>query len=1144
MTRIQLSSLHEFIASLSRLDYEAAKLASGRVMEDHIQMGALMFSLLTIEMMYTSMDYLTPSNFRRGNSYLINMYTPLPRRLTKLLKKIESEYEEEHERLTSLDAHPACAEQSAFSNPDVAHDDNSFFSLSALNNHRGFITDPNQLQPLGRSRDPVSAFHPVDRPQTGKGAEHWRWPDNERAQHAGAGIAEDFDPNRYFDLMSEAETVLQDLETVKQLVDFISKFVEVRKTMAILYRFIAVTGPALYVYKLDIMLNRCKEVLQTIVPNALYASLLDHVRNEVMLVCNLVDWNSHVDLHNIVKSVTSMKHTKSLLRIWQDALPSGAASMVAKPAQGTDSSSASHGLLYTTLAKSSRIVQTLLWGDSGRSSASSSQGPTLGRTRGIVVWIACWADFLTFKTTVYFQQILSPHRSLFLDEAPASGRQSAVLDDVWSRPGLPKANFHDMVMTFMNSYDGCFVSLLFESSKQRPYVLDGFAVVGSKVKVPDYRVQACAVLFCMANQKLLQARGHVLCGSLVGEIHSGRACSARMDALSGSQQYDVDWFRQNCLPDVLCVLDSDRATLELELLGSSPLLGQLGTDSDRLLVELCSSVDAIIEDAVAHIAETEDIAANDKSTVLGEWLSGDIMQGDRRRPDSMLGPEDDDNSDTDDEYVAEADAAAALHISIPRRGSQRPLTAHARPDDYIVQDGLEPGHAISTHSNDREEIDQANLDAIHVQDAGLSLYSTYLLKSHLRNNLPHDWQARNTHASRHFVGRQSGRAPMMASGRHDTLMAAQVGRTSSNDQENAPVDASDSAAAPAYPVLARRKTDDFQARAGHGAGTRPGSGRPVTMHATSGSSAHVKGAQQASQGDHAAPWVAEEAAVQRRQSIEPGLASDRRDLGARGSTSSTTLRVSRPALSIRSFFQSTPRLGVPARPQQSQQAEQKADESEVARRVHCGERLKDLFGPWHAHGAEEQAHDELGAPLGDNSRRGSVHSLSYSTHMRTSLGAKPAVIASAAMPNSEARGGGFAHRLSRAAAPLVTSAAATVPIASRGSEHQFGPSQQQQRAWAARGQNSRLFQQPDTTPAHPAAAAAAVPLPTMAGGGGLEGCTYLYSRASLPNIVMVAVLLDTERGLGRRREAERAWGEIVDAVRGTSMLGRLMALLG
>ncbi|KAJ2892184.1 hypothetical protein IWW38_003315, partial [Coemansia aciculifera] len=600
MTRLQLTSLGEFISSLSRLDYEAAKLASGRVMEDHIQMGALMFSLLTIEMMYTSMDYLAPSNFRRGNNYLLNMYNPLPRRLAKLLKKLESEYEEEHGRLISLGVQTAYADASAFGMPAVAQDGTHYFSPEALSDHRGFVIDPNQLQVSSRSREPISPFHLVDKSRAGqKDAEYRRWPDDEQAPHPGPGASESFDPNRYIANISEAENVLQELETVKQLVDFISKFVEVRKTMVVLYRFIAVTGPVLYTYKLDIMLGRCKDVLKTIAPNELYAGLLEHVHNEVALVCCLVDWNSHIGLYNVVKSVTSMKHTKTLLRAWQDALPSGAASSVSKPEQGATSTSGSHSLLYNAFAKSSRIVQSILWGESGRSSTASSQGPTLGRKRAIVVWIACWVDFLTFKTTAYFQKIITPHRSLFLEESPVSAKQSTVLDDIWSRPGLPKTSFNDMVMAFLHNHDGCFVSLLFESSKQRPYFLDGFAVTGSKVNVPDYRVQACAVLFCVSNQKLLQARGHTLRGSLVSDV-----CSSRATHSSGSQQYDVDWFRHNCLPDILCVLDSDRLTLELELLGSSPLLGRLDTDADGLLVELCNSAETIIDNAVAQMAET------------------------------------------------------------------------------------------------------------------------------------------------------------------------------------------------------------------------------------------------------------------------------------------------------------------------------------------------------------------------------------------------------------------------------------------------------------------------------------------------------------------------------------------------------------
>ncbi|KAJ1824836.1 hypothetical protein LPJ60_000445 [Coemansia sp. RSA 2675] len=1144
MPRIQLSSLDEFITSLSKLDYEAAKLASGRVMEDHIQMGALMFSLLTIEMMYTSMDYLTPSNFRRGNNYLLNMYDPLPRRLSKLLKKVMADYEEEHGRLVSLGARLGLTEPSAFGNP--AQGDNSYFAshaqchdgagipthaMAAPNENRGGFTDPNQLQALSRPRDGASVLQPADKSRAAhKGSKYRQWPDDEYEPRSGAGAAEPFDPNQYLANMDEAEKVLQELETVKQLVDFISKFIEVRKTMVVLYRFVAVTGPVLYVHKLDIMLRHCKDLLQTIAPNELYKNLLDHVRNEVMLVSSLVSWNSHIALHNVVQSVTSMKHTKTLLRVWQDTLPSGKSA--AKQAQSPEKPNASHSLLYSAFAKSSRAVHNLLWGDSSRSSTSGSQGPTLGRKRGIVVWISCWTEFSVFKTTAYFQQIIAPHRSLFHEEASSLARQPAVMDDIWSRPELAKTNLHDMITTFMQSYDGCFVSLLFESSKQRPYILDGFAITGSKVKVPDYRVQACATLFCLSNQKLLQARGHSLCGSLTSEPYSSRAAgSAGLATHVCSPQYDVEWFRQNFLPDILCVLDSDRATLDLELLGSSPLLGRLGAEAEGLLAELGDSVEEVVEKALAQLAEPDvaepDVAAgaNLNNAAPDAWLP-DEAKHDDRRPDSMLGSEDDDTSEADGDYMTEADAAAALHISFL---------------------GPDAQHRLATfHPSDHTAAGQINVDAIHAQDEGPNLYSTYLLKSHLRNNLTHDWQARNAHANRLFVGRQSGRAPIQASGQggsggapnEHAHAAAQAGLTSASSQEDATSDSRDSVAA--YPMLARRKTDDFRTMGGRGPEGRPLGGRPVTMHAASHSSMQAKGAQPANQRDFA---PSDDLAGQRRQSVEPGLVSDRRGQETRGSISSTNVRVARPALSIRSFFQSTTRLGVPAR--QPQLAEQRVEDSEVARRVRCGERLKGLFGPWHPHGDDEQIHGELSASLGGNSRRGSVHSLAFSTHVRTNLGAKTTAAATAATPNAEARGGGFTHRLSRTAAPLVTAAAAIAPVPSKGAEHQFGPSQQQ-RASAACGQHPRQLQQFDSSLGHMAAGASAVaqpPPPTVAGSGH-EGCTYLYSRASLPNVMMVAVLLDTERGLGRRREAERAWDEIVDAVRGTSMYEQLMALSG
>ncbi|KAJ2018297.1 hypothetical protein IWW57_005251, partial [Coemansia sp. S610] len=327
------------------------------------------------------------------------------------------------------------------------------------------------------------------------------------------------------------------------------------------------------------------------------------------------------------------------------------------------------------------------------------------------------------------------------------------MDDIWSRPELAKTNLHDMITTFMQNYDGCFVSLLFESSKQRPYILDGFATTGSKIKVPDYRVQACATLFCLSNQKLLQARGHSLCGSLTSEPYSSRAAgSAGLATHVCSPQYDVEWFRQNFLPDILCVLDSDRATLDLELLGSSPLLGRLGAEAEGLLAELGDSVEEVVEKALAQLAEPDvaepdvaepDVAAgaNSNNAAPDAWLP-DEAKHDDRRPDSMLGSEDDDTSEADGDYMTEADAAAALHISFL---------------------GPDAQHRLATfHPSDHTAAGQINVDAIHAQDEGPNLYSTYLLKSHLRNNLAHDWQARNAHANRLFVGRQSGRALIQA----------------------------------------------------------------------------------------------------------------------------------------------------------------------------------------------------------------------------------------------------------------------------------------------------------------------------------------------------------------------------------------------
>ncbi|KAJ1835739.1 hypothetical protein LPJ63_000872 [Coemansia sp. RSA 2711] len=647
MARIQLSSLDEFVASLSRLDYEAAKVASGKVMEDHIRMGALMFSLLTIEMMYTSMDYLTPENYRRGNSYLLNMYSPLPRQLNKLLRKLVSEYEEEHQRLLSLNAQAASRGSAVHSLYDTTthgsvHDLGSQSGLAGDNDasrRRLFASQTIHLNGSGSQHANSEATSGSRLGSSGSGSnklhsEHRKQAANigtarpateyhTKGIQTGRGTAEPFDPNQYLANMEEAEVVLKELETVRQFVEFITKFVEVRKTMVVLYRFVAVTGPVLYVPKLRVMLDSCKDIIQAIEPNPLYASLLEHMRYEIWLVSSLVDWNSHVIAYDIVQAVTHMKKAKQLLRTWQDTLPAHDRPEAGSSRRSTGGHSiyesigdaiggrrdrdagagqpASHGLLYTALAKSSRMVQNLLWRGGGLGSGDDAQSQSADGMRGIIIWVNAWFDYLSFKTTIFFQQIIAPYRSLYHDDMTVHAKQAAVMSDTWSRPGVAKTNLYEIVSEFMQANDGCFVALLFESSKQRPFAADGFAIAGTKVDVPDYRVQACAVLFCFANQRLLRSRGISVKDTLVHDVHANRPDPATRGT-EAQQQSEVEWFRQNCLPDILYVLDSDRATLDYELLGSSPLLNRLGADADELLVELCDSVHDTVEEAIAQLA--------------------------------------------------------------------------------------------------------------------------------------------------------------------------------------------------------------------------------------------------------------------------------------------------------------------------------------------------------------------------------------------------------------------------------------------------------------------------------------------------------------------------------------------------------------
>ncbi|KAJ2787446.1 hypothetical protein GGI15_000691 [Coemansia interrupta] len=514
MVRIQLSSLDEFVSSLSRLDYEAAKLASGKVMEDHIQMGALMFSLLTIEMMYTSMDYLAAGNFRRGNGYLLHMYTPLPLRLDRLLKKLVAEYEEERQRLMSTRVQPA--------------------------------------GDGGGGSGEGTAAAPGRAPTT---------PGRRGSGRPATDYFAAFDPNQFVQNTAAAARVAAELQTVRKFVDFIGKFVEVRKTMVVLYRFVAVTGPVLHVRKLRLLLGHCAAVLESIEPDALYGKLLAHVQGEVRLVGELVEWDAHVTAYDFARAVVGMRTARTMLAAWQrDVVESGGGVEQADGGAGE-----APGVLRKALARSARLVQGLLWGGGTGEEAS---GPRGGRMRGIVVWLDRWTGFLAFRTTAYFQRHLLHTRALHAADAAA---------DVWRRAALAP-DLHALISDFLRSFDGECVALLFASSAAHPFAPDGVAIAGTKQHVPLARVQACATLFCQRRRP-----------------------AAHADVHGVDVQGDAEWLRQNCLPDILCVVDDARAAMDAELLGAAPLLDALADDADALLDELAGSVrDALAAAVVAR----------------------------------------------------------------------------------------------------------------------------------------------------------------------------------------------------------------------------------------------------------------------------------------------------------------------------------------------------------------------------------------------------------------------------------------------------------------------------------------------------------------------------------------------------------------
>ncbi|KAJ2613606.1 hypothetical protein H4S08_002112 [Coemansia sp. RSA 1365] len=1279
MVKLQLSSLDEFVASLSRLDYEAAKVASGKVMEDHIRMGALMFSLLTIEMMYTSMDYLTPGNFRRGNNYLLNMYTPLPRQLNKLLRKLVAEYEEEYQRLVSLriqtsnvssvmdngydksnygSAFEFAPQQSVYNHedgsktpayaPQTLYSDNSKAHLNHSESPLGSAThnaSSRASQRVGEQNNPASTGRDHRSFDTGGAKPAAGF--HARNSQPGVDPAEPFDPSQYLANTEEAEGVLAELETVRQFIEFITKFVEVRKTMVVLYRFIAVTGPVLHKRKLRIMLRKCKTIIQAIKPNPLFESLLEHVRKEIWLVCILVEWDSHILAYDFLQSVTQMKKAKNLLKAWLDSLPTCALSdpMASRAStgghsiygsisealswrrgkdSGDESRNVGRGLLYSALAKSSRMVQNFLWHGSGSGGSDENQDRDSGGMCGIVIWISSWMEHLSFKTTAYFQQIIAPYRTLHRDDMNMSTRQSAVMNDMWSRSTTVNKNLYEAITTFMQANDGCFVALLFESSKQHPFSADGFAVSGTKLQVSDYRVQACAVLFCFANQKLLLSRGISLKDSLVHDVHSGGRDTDTTAPTELQQQSDVEWFRQNCLPDILYILDSNNKTLDLELLGSNPLLSQLGPEADELLVELCESVHDTVEEAAAELAISKEtigarVAAEKGNTSAAtmdmhpvsakSWFSqapsafrlstvksGLSAEQKQRREQHHY-------EDTDvnvgrqslaahqiknDNCATGLDAQQRVSAAADIRHSAMPMPVHeaATVGDFDIAPV-----AAGTASHVPAVYNDVGDD-----DINLNLYTSYLQKSHLRNNLQHTTFIRGPNGGRRLASRHTGQR-IYLDPQFQGELPEYSGKTSDVfDQRRSSeriryLDDSNGFGevgelpSEAEPMPQSDHVDHFDSQ-NHAIQAVDS----VTSIPTkeSGATSYILGKDRITTGDagrlennKSPPAEPVQASRYLRTSTaqDSGAFSQRNGRAATNASGGAHTRPRRVSLSIRSFFRPSPRPNTNARG--SSAAIQSLPETEVDRRVRCGERLKELFGAWDAEGALVTEDDPVSHGEAIN-RPGSIHSLSFSTPTRASIGRRSsAVMADTAtvdagqdlLPTSydtETASDRFVLRLPKSSIhvkpPSLRPQGSRPPATQRASEFGFAtavehlqyrnpqllqrpqspqpqspPPLAQQQSHISRGGYSKSQHHPQhRLPSH----AGPRPVTPTAAPIGSEGYTYLYSRVALPNVVLVAMFLDTDKGIERRREAEHAWDKVVDAVRGMPLFERLMSLPG
>ncbi|KAJ1961211.1 hypothetical protein GGI12_003373 [Dipsacomyces acuminosporus] len=1058
-------------------------------MEAHLQLGAIMFSLLTIEMKYTSMDYLAPGNFKRGNAYLLSMYEPLSSRLQKLLQKFINEYEEECRDILHVRAETTTPND--FMNSQRTAEFNR--RSSSVPPHP-IMTSVDAQGKYSESGASASIYHPSAHPT------------NDLFMHnefgnLDHGVSVITDAQRQMENEGEVDILVSELETVKSFVGFILSFIEVRKAMVVLYRLIAVTGPVLQTPSLNIMLDYCNTILDSVTPDPLYDVLLGHVRFEVDLVRELLAWDTCISQYSFAKSVVFMHKIKRLLSEWKADIPppsitsatvktrrsAGSRSIyesISEAIGGSgqrdeksmilSSSGESKGLFYTAFTRSTKMVQNLFWGNaSGSNSGIDDLDPNSSRMRSVLLWIELWYNDLTIRTTTYFQQLLVPHRSLFTGED-----ESLAVDDIWSRPGLSpsttgKQSFNEMVNSFLQNNDAYYVALLFESSNELPYIPDGVSISGSQIKIPDSGVQSCRLLFCMRNHQLLASRGLVLKNSLAEDIHTFKKDRTTANGMAVDRQIsDIEWFRQNCLADLVSAIQKDQDNLDRELLYCNPLLKTLGNDTNKLLKELDDSVACILDERVQGTKE------DTPSSI-------DISLADGRGPNGSL-----------------------MELPTLRAGSK----------------GNSPD-SVATTGNGGEEYQPYHLNISN-------LYSSYMLKPHLRNNEAASG-SQSHHVSRAFVGRSSSHS-----------LWKQDARTRHKTQSS----------------LSALQHASF----GELAEQSPSANRSPAEYATAGRKAGHE---------------ADDQHLRHRRSAELGSLApvkDARHNVDEGAAASPFYRSKATSLRPRPSIQT---LFVPPASSRSSLAQvhnadsldaKAADNESLLKRMRSGDRLKEL------NSGSRNFGDELGSARNsvydNNNRRGSIHSLSFvRTPTRTSFGPKPGSTTSAAIaPQISApadtaavaeASGGFSKRIGHPAmspkSPIfsetsaVNNAGETSSVARNRSEllvppptphqqHQQHQHQQQQQ------QQQQHHQEPHgkylKSPQHTLETSASTSTMTISSSNRAEKHTYLYSRVHLPNISLVTIMLDSEKSTARRYEAEKQWLEIVNVIRGTPVFEHMTTL--